>query len=339
MEKVGFGVIGTGGWGETHVGVYATHPLVDLVAVCDVREDRVQEVAQEYGVQTVYTDYRDLLKDERVSAVSIVTPDFAHTEIAIAAAQAGKDVLIEKPLATTVEACEQIVAEVQQAGIKFMVDFHNRWNPAFVKIKSSLDKGELGEPVMMYYRLNDTLFVPTQMLSWAGQTSLLWFLGSHCVDTMLWLLEDEVTRVYSVSRSNVLAKRGISTPDLFQTILEFKKGTVATLENCWILPESTPNIIDLKCEIVGTEGTVYVDGSHHRILQRYTQDEAAYPDVIVCPVIYGKPMGFAAESIRYFADCIVSDEVPIVGAEDGLRATKVLCAIERSANEGRPVEL
>jgi predicted dehydrogenase len=111
------------------------------------------------------------------------------------------------------------------------------------------------------------------------------------------------------------------------------------LENCWVLPESAPNLIDLKCEIVGSLGTVYVDGSHHRILQRYTQDEASYPDVFVCPIVYEKPMGFAAESIRYFADCITSGQVPMVGAEDGLKATRVLCAIQQSVREGQPIEL
>jgi len=339
MQKTGFGVIGVGGWGETHVRVYAAHPAVDLVAVCDVREDRAREMAQHYDVETVYTDYRDLLDDNRVSAVSIVTPDFAHTDLALAAAQAAKHVLIEKPLATTVKECEQIITEVKRAGIKFMVDFHNRWNPPFANIKSALENGELGEPMMIYCRLSDTIFVPTRMLSWAAQSSLLWFLGSHCVDLMLWLLQDEVKRVFSVSRSNVLVQRGISTPDFFQTVLEFKKGAVATMENCWILPESAPIVFDFKFEIVGSEGAAFADGSHHRMLQRYTKDEASYPDVAVCPDIHGKPTGFGTESIRHFVDCVLYDQEPMVTAQDGLKVTQVVCAIEQSARKGKAVEM
>lgn len=339
MSKLGFGVIGVGGWGETHVRVYAAHPFVDLVALCDVREDRAQQMARQYGVQTVYTDYRDLLGDERISAVSIVTPDFAHTQPAIAAARAGKHVLIEKPLATTVQECEQIIAQVDQAGIKLMVDFHNRWSPPFAGIKASLDQGELGDPAMIYFRLSDTLFVPTRMLSWAAKSSLLWFLGSHCVDMMLWLLKDEVRRVYSASRSRVLVERGIATPDFFQTVLEFAKGTVATMENCWILPETSPNVFDLKFEIVGTRGSAYVDGSHHRMFQRFTADQAAFPDVGVAADVHGRPTGFGTESIRHFVDCVLNDRVPMVTAQDGLRATKVVCAIERSAKEGKVLDL
>jgi len=248
-------------------------------------------------------------------------------------------VLIEKPLATTVKECEQIMTEVERAGIKFMVDFHNRWNPPFANIKSALENGELGEPMMVYCRLSDTIFVPTKMLSWAAQSSLLWFLGSHCVDLILWLLQDEVKRVYSVSRSNVLVQRGIPTPDFFQTVLEFKNGAVATVENCWILPESAPSVFDFKFEIVGSEGTAFADGSHHRMLQRYSKDEASYPDVAVCPDIHGKPTGFGTESIRHFVDCVLNDQEPMVTAEQGLKVTKVVCAIEQSAKKGKAVEV
>lgn len=337
MDTVKFGLIGAGGWGETHAKVYTDHMGVDLVAVCDLDGARAREMAGKYGLARWHTDYADLLKDDDIQAVSVVTPDFAHTDIAVAAAEAGKHILLEKPMATTVADCERIQAAVEKAGVKFMVDFHNRWSPPFVKARRSIEQGEIGEPTMIYYRLNDTIFVPTEMLSWANRSSTLWFLGSHCIDTLRWLLDDEVERVYAVSRSTVLKGMGIDTPDFYHVTLEFSKGAVVQLENGWILPNSAPNIIDLKCSIVGAKGALYVDASHHRLLQKYTADEATYPDVLVCPDIHGRPMGLGVESIRHFADCVIYDREPMVTAKDGLEVTRTICAVLDSAAQGAPV--
>jgi len=339
MDRRRFGVIGIGTWGATHVKAYLDHPQVELVAISDLNEAKLEEVAAENGIDRAFTDYRELLAIKEIDAVSIVTPDFAHTEIALAALDAGKHVLLEKPMATTVEDCVKIREAAEKSGKKFMIDFHNRWNPPFVKAKKSIEEGELGKLQYVYYRLSDTIFVPTKMLSWAGKSTVNWFLASHCLDTLMWLYDDEVETVYSVSRSEVLKPMGIDTPDFFVSILQFKNGGVANLENGWILPNSAPNIIDFKVEILGSDGVLYVDGSHHRILQKYTKDAGSYPDVIVCPEVYGRPMGFAVESIRDFIDCVLSDRQPIAGAREGEKVTKAIVAIEESARTGGVVKV
>ena len=339
MEKKRFAVIGAGGWGETHIRTYLDHPQAELVAIADVNEARLKELAAQYGIDKYSTDYEEVLALDEVDAVSIVTPDFAHAGIALAALDADKDILIEKPMANTVEDCVKIREKAEKSGRKFMVDFHNRWNPPFVKAKGSIDEGEVGELQYVYYRLSDTIFVPTEMLSWAGKSSVNWFLASHCLDSLMWLFDDEVESVYSKSRSEVLKARGIDTPDLFVSILQFKNGGLACLENGWILPNSAPNIIDFKVEILGSEGVMYVDGSHHRVLQRYTKDDAAYPDVIVMPTIYGRPMGFAVASIRDFIDCVVYDRPPRCGAKEGEIVTRAILAIEESARSGGEVRV
>ena len=155
----------------------------------------------------------------------------------------------------------------------------------------------------------------------------------------MWLLDDEIETVYSVSRSQVLRRRGIDTPDFFVSIIQFKKGAVATLENGWILPNTAPNIIDFKVEIVGSDGVLYIDGSHNRILEKYTKGRATYPDVLVCPILYGRPMGFGVESIRHFIDCIVNDKQPLVGAKEGEIVTRVIVAIHESAKIGKVVKV
>ncbi|MEA3399855.1 MAG: Gfo/Idh/MocA family oxidoreductase [Armatimonadota bacterium] len=339
-ESRGFGVIGTGVWGETHLMTYSTHPDAELVCICDLNEELVRQRAEQYGAGRWTTDYQELLADESIDAVSVVTPDFLHREIAIAAAEAGKDVLLEKPMATTVGDCQAMIDAAEANDVTLMVDFHNRWNPAMWGIKEKIVSGEMGEPQMLTVRLNDTIFVPTQMLSWAGDSTVIWFLGSHAVDLVRWLFDDEVSRVYSVSRSEVLKARGIDTPDFFLTIAELEGGGVAHVETCWIMSEEMPTVFDFKLEMIGSEGTAFADASSHRMLQTFTPDEGGeYPDVAVVTDIQGVPNGFGVQSIRHFADCVIEGREPSVSPGDGLENTRVLVAIHESAESGRPVEI
>ncbi len=337
MAKIGMALVGAGLFGEVHLRVYRDHPAVETVAVCDLNIDKAESLAKKYGIKNYVSDYREILNDPAVTAVAVVTPDFAHTEIAVAVLEARRHLLLEKPMATTVDDCEKIKQVWERSGVVFMVDFHNRWNPPFAAAKECLERGELGELQTAYFRLNDTIFVPTEMLAWAEKSSVNWFVGSHSVDTLLWLFDDDVERVYSVSGSRVLKERGINTPDFFESVLHFRGGGVAVLENAWILPKSTPNIIDLKCQLIGSNGVIYIDTSHHRMMQKYTATEARYPDMTARPIIHGRQIGFATESIRHFLDCVASGKTPLVGADEGMKVTRIICAIEQSAREGQPV--
>jgi predicted dehydrogenase len=336
MRTARFGVIGLGVWGQRHAQAYRQHPAAELAAVCDADEARLNETAGRLGVPGRFTDYRRMLESEALDAVSVVLPDFLHTEAALAAVDSGRHVLIEKPLATTRADCERIREAVRRANVKFMVDFHNRWNPGVAEMKARIDAGEIGEPLMAYYRLNDNISVPTEMLAWAGRSTVNWFLGSHCVDTLRWLFRDEVSRVYTVTRSRVLKARGIDTPDFYQSILEFTRGAVAQLETCWVLARNTPRLFDVEVEIAGEKGTFYFDGGPCA-LRVFTPQEAVNPDTAVCPTVHGKGVGFGIESINHFIDSVVHDREPLVGVQDGCQVTRVLLAMDESARSGRPV--
>ncbi|MEM7538402.1 MAG: Gfo/Idh/MocA family oxidoreductase [Chloroflexota bacterium] len=340
MSKIGFGVIGTGILGNQHAKVYQRMADAELVAVCDLDETRAKEAAETYQAQTYYTDYQDLLNNPDVQAVSIATPDFAHTKIAVAAAQAGKHILCEKPLATTVEEAQTIVDAAEQAGVKLMVDFHNRVNPPIVAAKEAIDAGEIGTPAYGYTRLSNTTFVPLEMLSWASKSSALWFLCCHTVDTMRFLLNDEVTRVYGVNRSGILQGMGIDTQDFHVAIAEFSRGTVVTFENAWILPQSQPIIYDFKLEILGSEGAIYLDPSHHGAVKMHVNGKLAYGDITgVTPTSDLRIGGFVLESIARFVDVVVHDQPIIATGADGVAATRVLCAMIESGGTGQPVVL
>jgi predicted dehydrogenase len=330
------GIIGLGLWGQAHARIISSHPYAELVAVCDLDESKARAVGDKFGVPH-FTDYRALLANSAINALSIVTPDFAHTEFAIAAAEAGKHVLVEKPLATKVSECELIIKAMEKNKVRIMVDFHNRWNPPFANAKETIEAGQLGELISGYFRLTDIISVPTTMLSWSAKSSILWFLGSHTVDTLRWLFKDEVKRVFAVSRSGILKAKGIDVVDIYQAILEFRKGAIASIENNWIVPNTQPFVNDFKFNILGSKGMISIDMSNNQAYERFLENQADHPDIFVKPVIHGKPMGFAHESIRSFIDCIASNVPFVVDAYDGLEVTKVIDAIIRSAETREPM--
>jgi predicted dehydrogenase len=342
MKKIGFGVIGTGiVGGAWHAYVYSRLPQSKLVAVCDLDAQRAEDAAKKYGAEAVYTDYRELLANPAVQAVSIATPDFAHREIAVAAAEAGKHILVEKPLATTVEDAEVIVKAARKAKVKLMVDFHNRVSPPFVGAKESIQAGELGKPTYIYAHLSNTTWVATKMLPWASKSAALWFLGSHIADLAHWLIDDEPKRVFAVSRSGILKEMGVDTDDFSVAIVEFKNGAVATLENAWILPETEPMVFNFKFELLGSKGSMYINTSDHRAVQKFTKDSASLPDILGITFSGNAPRmsGFVLEAISRFVDAVADDCPVLASGEDGLVVTRILTAVTESAKSGRPVDL
>ena len=339
MGKINFGLIGAGLWGEAHAEVYSTHYNSRLAAICDLDAEKAKKLSSQYGSPKIYERYDDLVNDPEIEAVAVVTPDFAHCGPIVAAARAGKHIISEKPLATTHEDLQAIEKELTKRNITFMVDFHNRWNPPIAITKKSIDDGELGDIISAYFRLNDTISVPLDMLSWSAKSSILWFLGSHTVDTLRYFFDDEVERVYSVSRSEVLKKRGIDLPDIYQSILEFKSGIIATIENNWIVPNTNPFVNDFKLNVLGSKGMVNIDMSNNQLIERFLENKSDHPDCLVKPFVHDRHMGFAFESIREFVDCLTTGKKVKTGLEDGMRVSKVILSIMDSARERKPVKV
>lgn len=338
-----FAVIGLGTWGELHARALAEYPGAELAAVCDISELRARLVAHATGARMYYTNAASLLEDESITAICIATPDYAHKEVALAAAKAGKHLLVEKPLATTEEEAQAIVEAARRAGVMLMVNFHHRWHPAFAAAREAVVDGRVGAPMLLYCRWSHSLELPTRELNWPSRTSVAWFAGTHAVDAVRWLCGDEVVRVYASSGSAVLDPMGIATPDFYTAQLEFARGAVATVECCWTLPPGGPSKSDIRGELVGAQGALYFDASHHRTLEQYTRTglsgPTAYPDVGMAPIVHGRCTGAAVESVRHFADCVLHDRPPAVTGEDGLAVTRIVAAIHHSAVSRQPVLL
>lgn len=340
LEEVGFGVVGVGTWGDIHARIFKTDPRSKLVAICDKDEKRAKEAAQRYGAPKYYTDVAEMVKNPEIKAVSVATPDFAHKDVAVAAAKAGKHILVEKPLATTSADCKEIIEAARASKVKLMVDYHNRFNPVFTQAREAVLSGELGKVVHGDIKHSDTLAIILAILPWASKSSAMWFLGSHAVDILRWVVNDEVARVFCVTpHTGVLKEHGIESPDCFQTILEFSNGAVFTMENSWVLPESQPNTFDYRFNLVGSKGAVKINVAQNDAIIKYSGKHAVSLDTLVIPTVHNKLIGYAAESIRHFISCVTENVDPIPTGEDGLAVTRIIEAIYKSIETGRMVEV
>ncbi|HUT35507.1 MAG TPA: Gfo/Idh/MocA family oxidoreductase [Planctomycetota bacterium] len=337
MKSLNTAVVGCGLFGENHVRAYAQHPRARCVAVYDLNRNRAKEIARKYGAKAVRT-LDAIAGDRAIQAVSIATPDFAHTDTALKLLAAGKHLLIEKPITTSTAEARRILAAAKKARRTVMVDFHNHWNPPFLALKQRIEAGELGTPVMGYIRLSNPLSVPFGMLSWAGKSGPHWFLLPHAVDLMRWLIgRQKALRVTAHARRTILKKKGADTYDAIQATVVFE-DCFATFETCWILPKSWPTLIDFQMSLVGSKSTAQVNCTEQGLRvagpQRFeTPFTAGLLDA------FGVPHGFVVMPIYHFVDCILDGKQPVVTAADGLAATQIIEAMVRSIEEQRTVEI
>lgn len=334
-----FAVIGAGTFGSRHIQAYDRHPEVELVGVLDLNRELAEAAVAKFSREPVpvFSDIDELLAIDGLQAVSVVTPDHLHLQPALAVAQAGKHLLVEKPLATTVEDARAIVDAAKANGVKLMVDFHNRVSPPFIDARQAVQDGRVGDVRYLYARLSNTLKVASG-IRWASASSSLWFLSSHMVDIAQWVVGERIVRVTARANSGILESRGITTPDVFVVIAEFESGALAVFEHAWILPSANPSSKDLKFELLGSEGAIYVDTSHNRTLEIVTNEVIAQPDLLAMP--YGPHLtGFVLDSIARFVDAVADRSPVLATGDEGLQVTAVLCAILESIETGAPVSV
>lgn len=328
-ERIGAAVIGCGIYGEVHVRTYRKDPRTELVKIWSRSRERAKKIGEKYHCAYT-TDLNELAEDKNIKIVSIATPDFAHTEPALMMLKAGKDILIEKPMATSVKECEKILETQKRSGGKIMVNFHNRWYPPVVKAKEVIQHGEIGKPVSAFARLSDLITVPTQMLSWAGRSGPQWFLFPHTIDLIRWFFNNqEAKKVFALGKKEVLRKRGIETYDVVHAQVEFSQA-IAIFESSWILPDSwRNNLIEFKIDIYGEKGRIGITGDSEGI--------EISTDRYKTPLLYD--FVTEEEPIKYFIDCVINDKNPSPDGRDGLEVTRIIEAIDKSLEEKEAIEL
>lgn len=338
VRTTGVGIVGAGIMGHAHVAALAEHPGAKVVATASRREQPARELANAAGASRVYTEYEDLVRDPEVEVVCVATPDHFHTDVVIAAAQAGKHVLVEKPFTTSLADADRAIAAIRQAGVTAMTLFNHRWVPAYAHAREQMASGQLGSPAVGYARKNDRIFVPTKMLRWASATTPAWFLSSHDIDLMCWFFDDQVEDVYATAVSQVLRSRGVDTPDAIQAQVRFRGGAVATFEACWTYPDSFPTMTDSFVEVIGSAGVMHLDRKAEQI-EVATDQGFEYPRTALNMTVHGHRVGAVPNAIGHFIDCVLDGRSPLVTLESSRHVTAILEAIHQSIDTRQPVRV
>jgi len=337
MKKIKCAVVGVGIFGEIHVHTYKTYDKAELVKICDINEKRAKEIGEKYNVKYT-TDYKEIAEDKEIQAVSVATPDFAHKDIVVEMLKNKKNVLVEKPMATSTKDAEIMVKEAKKSGKILMTDFHNRFNPYFIQIKESFDKGEIGDISFIYSRLSDRIDVPLKWFNWSGKSGPHWFLCPHIVDLVCWFSNSLPKKIFATGKKGILSSYGVNTYDSVTGILDFGKF-YATVETSWIIPQSWPSIVDFYFKIEGSKGRLVVDFNEFVCkISSDIKNELYFPFVIGNITIDKKPFGFASLPIQHFIECIYENKKPIISPEDGLNNVKIIEKIVESIEKDKIVE-
>lgn len=331
MGPTRVGVIGGGIRGRIFAETTHHHSGAELVAVCEPNRDRATALGDALGIQTFDSVDELLSSGAELDAVVVATPDFAHEQPAVAALDAGLDLLIEKPLATSEEEAQRIIAAAVRGGGRIVVGFENRWNPLFSAVHHRL-RSDNHRMVSQRALLQDTIFVPTEMLSWAAKSSPAWFLMPHVLDMATWLSGARPVDVFARGVNHVLRDRGVDTWDRVSASFAMSDGSILDLDCGWVQPTGKTSVFEFRFE-VETDADAYVidvdaTGARHATAARTGTLGALEHDN------RGRPQGVAADMMRDFIDLVSGADLDLPGAEQGLLITRALEAVHRSLETG-----
>ncbi|NYZ76219.1 Gfo/Idh/MocA family oxidoreductase [Candidatus Micrarchaeota archaeon] len=310
LKKIRVGVIGAGAMGQNHIRNYAQIEKVQLVGIADPDPQKA-ELAKQYGVE-FYTDYKELLKKD-LDAVSIVVPTTLHAQVALDAIRSGINVLVEKPIADTVENAEKIISEAKSRNVKLMVGHIERFNPAVKELKRLVDKGVFGDIVAMSakrvgphnHRIRDV--------------GIIIDLGIHDIDIMSYLYGEKVSKVYATAGVANHTKE-----DHAVIIMKFNNGHSGVIETNWLTPHKIRELT-----ITGTKAIAHLDyikpdlviyGNGHEIIKIEEKE----------------PLRLELE---HFVDCVENGNEPMADGESALHALKVALAAVESHNDVEAVQV
>lgn len=326
MKPLRLGVIGVGTIGLSHLEVFASLPDVDIVAVADLDVERARAVATQFDVPNWYSQAKDLLSDAAVDAVTVATPENDHREATLGALQAGKHVLVEKPMATTIEDAAEMVRAASKAPGILMPGHVLRFEPRYAALRTVARDGSLGRVMSLSARRNRR----SGLIARYSRVHPALVTAIHDVDMMLWITEDRVASMHAVDR--------ISTQDRgahgIWGIVEFEHGAVGTLTAVWHLPDDYGIETDDAFEVIGSEGLARVQ-LDAPTLQLWRNGRASQPDAFYTPNLHQSSVGALRNELAHFVACAQNGVRPsIVTPEDGYQAVAaVLGLIEAARGE------
>lgn len=351
-EPLRIGVIGTGSISEMHLNAYAANPDAKIVAICDVNGRRAQDVADRYGADKIFTDYRELLADPGIDAVSVCTWNDTHAPISIAALDAGKHVLVEKPLSRDVEEALAIQQAVRRSGKLLQVGFVRRYDPNVRMLQRFIEAGDFGE---LYYAKASTIRRLGNPGGWFSDVERsgggpLIDIGVHVIDLCWYLMGRPKATTVSANTYRRLGNRSNidhlsfykaadydasknSVEDLANAIIRFENGASLMVDVSFTLhARKDEGVVRLYGDKGGFEidpAVAIVTEKHDTILNVEPQTDSSRLDVHAA---------FRNE-IDHFVDCVRNGLTPISPVEDGVAIMRILRAVYESAKKGEEVRL
>jgi myo-inositol 2-dehydrogenase/D-chiro-inositol 1-dehydrogenase len=331
-RKVKIAVIGTGRMGSVHCRNIARQiPEADLVAVCDIRLEVAQAVADELGVRRVVKDYHELLADPEIEAILIASSTDTHAFMMKDVAAAGKHIFCEKPLALELEKIDEALAEVKKAGVKLQVGFNRRFDKSLQKVKAIVDSGEIGRPCIMRITNRDPDFPAMEFLRVSGGIFL--DLAIHDFDMVRYQL-GEVVEVYAAGDALLEPKiKEFGDIDTDVVILKFANGAVGTIDNS----RKAVYGYDQRLEVFCSNGTAMVENEKENVAVKGNKD--GFLSSKVPHFFMQRYAPCYVEEVRQFIECVRDNKpTPPTGA-DGRAAVVLGYAAWKSLRENRPVKV
>lgn len=324
------GVIGLGFFGSRHARIYADHPAAELIAVCDSDPSRVALVAGQTGAQG-FEDFRAMLRLPELDAVSICLPDRLHEDAAVAAAEAGKTILLEKPLAHEAAVARRIVAAVEKNGVRLMVGHILRFDPRYVQTFHAAAPEKLGRPIHLRAKRNGIRSTARRL---GGASSILFYMGVHDVDAMQWIARSRISRVYAQK----VEMLGNGNEDALYAVVNFENGAIGSIDYSWAWPDGLMNGFRSLLEIIGTRSAAYLDCTDQGLFV-VEDGGTSGGDTHLWPEINGRITGDLADELDHFVKASLSGSPYVQDYHEALAAIPVLDALARSAQTGLPVEV
>lgn len=314
MRTVNVGVIGVGAMGENHVRVYHKMEEANLIAVSDVSERALKKIEKKYGAKS-YTEYSDLLENPDIEVVSVCVPTTFHHAVVMEAIKHKKHVLVEKPIAFTLNEAEEMINAAKEAGVILSTGHVERFNPAVQKAKELIDDGVIGDIVSAFAKRVGPL--PPRIKDVGVSIDL----AIHDLDIMNYLFEENIIQVYGTMNSSF---DDSEFEDHAEIMVSFDNESTGIIEVNWLTPYKRREL-----ELTGTAGIISVDYIQQSIevYGKFAQDiQIKHEEPLKC-------------ELKSFLNSVVEEKEPIITGEDGLKALKMVIAANKSSKDHRPISL
>ena len=337
MRQVGICLVGVGRAGAVHARNYAFN-LRDtrIVAIVDANLNAAKACAGETGAEFYYSDHRDALRVKEVDAVCISTPTFTHARIAIDAAESGKHVFCEKPMALTLKEADEMISAAKRQHVILQIGFMRRFSPEFQAAKRQLAEGAIGKLTLIKSTGRGPGLPPTWACDPRTSIGMLAEVNSHDFDTARWLMESEVERLYAEAEALAvpeLKERYEGFYDRSVVVLRFRNKALGVIDGACPAKYG----YDARVEILGTEGVMLVGERNNQAVIICTKQRGAYSSSF--PSWRDRFREGYLEEDRHFADCIANDKEPLASGEDGRAVLELTLAATKSFKTGEPITL